>query len=504
VSRTAKAKRKSRRLPPASGRTPSRTLSEADWQALSDELIRYHRRVREVFGRREQRQWSIVYLCGQLSDLERKTIEPMVLKLVGPDRNAVRGLQQFTPHLAVGAGVGQGSWSAGALLQRLQALAAEWLAHPEGVLTRTCGGAGVVDGSGFPKQGLHSAGVARQYCDALGKVANCQEGVFAVYASPAGATLVDARLYLPAEWFDEMHRAYWPKIGLPNETTFQTEPALSLAMITELVERGQLPFAWVTADPHLLRRWGRCEHFGHIPGFLDGVAALGKWYFAEVPTTTRVWLRTPALSRPGPGPLGQPRPQPRLAPNAPRPVAVRDWLRDLPAGRWRRYTIKEGSRGPMVAAFAFERVTLVRDRLPGPRAWLIVRRSLGLQPEVKYYLSNALATCAPVDLARLSGWRWPIETVLEEAKGEVGLDHYETRTWPGWHHHVAQTGLAHLFLVRLQTLLKKSATPDRLASPPTDGAGAGGRQRPTRSARAAALSPGAQSCRLSFASQAHP
>src|SRR6185295_13142278 len=97
----------------------------------------------------------------------------------------------------------------------------------------------------------------------------------------------------------------------------------------------QLPFAWVTAD----------EHFGQIPAFLDGVAALGKWYFAEVPTDTRVWLRTPAVCRPGPGPLGQPRPEPRLAPNALRPVAVRDWLRGLPAGRWRRYTIKEGSRG---------------------------------------------------------------------------------------------------------------------------------------------------------------
>jgi len=288
-------------------------------------------------------------------------------------------------------------------------------------------------------------------------------------------------LYLPAEWFDEMHRAYWPQIGLPSETTLHTEPALALEMITELVKRSQLPFAWITAD----------EHFGQIPGFLDGVAALGKWYFAEVPTTTRIWLRTPAICRPGPGPLGQPRPQPRVAPNAPGPVAVRDWLRDLPVGRWHRYTIKEGSRGPMVAAFAFERVTLVRDRLPGPRVWLIVRRSLGLQAEVKYYLSNAPANCAPVDLERLSGWRWRIETVLEEAKGEVGLDHYETRTWSGWHHHVAQTALAHLFLVRLQTLLKKSAGPDRFAGTPVNRAGARGRPRPARSARTGALSPGA-------------
>jgi SRSO17 transposase len=429
-----------------------------------------------VFERREQRKWSMVYLCGQLSELERKTIEPMALQLLGVDHDAIRGLQQF---------IGQGTWSASSLLQRLQALAAEWLAHPEGVL--------IVDGSGFPKQGLHSVGVAYQYCDALGKVANCQEGVFAVYASPAGASLVDARLYLPAEWFDDIHRPYWPRIGLPNATTFHTEPALALEMITALVAQGQLPFRWITAD----------EHFGQNQGFLDGVAALGKWYFAEVPTTTHVWLRTPAVCHPGPGPLGQVRPQPRVAPGAPRPVAVRDWLRDLPAGRWHRYTIKEGSRGPMVAAFTFVRVTLVRAGLPGPRVWLVVRRSLGLQPEVKYYLSNAPASCALVDLARLSGWRWPMETVLEEAKGEVGLDHYETRSWPGWHHHVAQSAMAHLFLVRLQILLKKSAGSDHPTGTPTDRAGAGGRHRPARSARPAALSPGAQSCCLSFASQAY-
>jgi SRSO17 transposase len=139
-------------------------------------------------------------------------------------------------------------------------------------------------------------------------------------------------------------------------------------------------------------------------------------------------------------------------------------MKRLPAGRLRRYTIKEGSRGPMVAAF--ERVTLVRDRLPGPRA------------EIKYYLSNAPSTCAPSDLANLSGWRWPMETLLEEAKGEVGLDHYETRTWAGWHHHVACTALAHLFLVRLQLLLKKSHGPDRPTSPAPDRPGARSPRRP--------------------------
>jgi len=476
VSRTAKPTRTSRRVPPASGRPPSEKLSAGDWQALTDELMTYHRPVQDVFQRREQRQWSMFYLCGQLSNLERKTVEPMVLELLGPDPNAIRGLQHF---------IGHGAWPTAALIECHQQRVSGTLGHPEGVV--------IVDGSGFPKQGHHSAGVGHQYCGALGKVANCQEGVFAVYASPLGATFVDARLYLPADWFAPDHREPWRQCGIPAATPFQTEPELARAMVADLVKRGVLLFQWVTAD----------EHFGQNPGFLDGIAALGKWYFAEVPTDTRVWLRTPRVEQPGPGPLGRPRMRVRVAPSAPRPMAVRDWRGRLTAGRWQRYTIKEGSRGPMIAEFAFQRVTLVRDRLPGPRVWLVVRRSLDPTPEVKYYLSNAPSSCAPWDLARLSGWRWPMESAVEEAKGEVGLDHYETRTWVGWHHHMAQTFLAHHFLVRLQRLLKKSAGPDGRASPAPHRATARNRGRAARSVSHPVLSPAPQSCSLSLSSEAY-
>jgi SRSO17 transposase len=120
----------------------------------------------------------------------------------------------------------------------------------------------------------------------------------------------------------------------------------------------------------------------------------------------------------------------------------------------------------MVAEFAFLRVTTVRDKLPGPRAWAVFRRGLEPQPELKFYLSNAPLTCAHYELAQLSGLRWPVETTLEEGKGEVGMDHYETRTWLGWHHHMAQTFLAHLFLMRLRLVFKKNARADHRPSTP--------------------------------------
>jgi SRSO17 transposase len=427
---------------PASGRKPSSTLALGDIEAISDELKAYHRLFHSVFQRREQRYWSLVYLCGQLSDLERKTIEPMVLALLGPEPNAVRAVEHF---------ISQGPWETQALLERYQEVVAEWLGDPLGVV--------IMDGSGFPKQGRDSVGVAHQYCGALGKLANCQEGVFAVYVSPSGTAFLDTRLYVHEDWFDAAHRERWKKCGIPAELPFRTEAELALDMVGELVERGRVPFKWVTFD----------EHLGESPSLLDEIDALGKWYLAEVPCNTRVWLRTPHLEPPGPGLLGRPRTRPRLAKNAPRTRELRDIAANLPKSAWARYTFKEGSQGSMVAEFAFLRVTTVRHKLPGPRVWAVFRRGLEPQPELKFYLSNAPLTCAHYELAQLSGLRWPVETTLEEGKGEVGMDHYETRTWHGWHHHMAQTFLAHLFLIRLRLLFKKNARADHCPSTPVGG-----------------------------------
>ena len=327
MSKKSNSSRRSNKRP-ASGRKPSLKLAPGDIEAIRDELRAYHRLFHAVFQRREQRYWSLVYLCGQLSDLERKTIEPIVLALLGPDPNAVRAAQQF---------IGQGEWEAATLIRRYQEVVAEWLGDSRGVV--------IMDGSGFPKQGQDSVGVAHQYCGALGKLANCQEGVFAVYVSPSGYAFLDARLYVHGDWFDEAQRERWKKCGIPAELSFRTEPALALDIVRELVERGHVPFKWVTFD----------EHFGESPSLLDEIDALGKWYLAEVPCNTRVWLRTPHIEPPGPGLLGRPRTRPRLAKHAPRARELRDIAASLPQSAWARYTFKEGSQGPMVAEFAFLR-----------------------------------------------------------------------------------------------------------------------------------------------------
>jgi SRSO17 transposase len=367
------------RKPPASGRPPTLRLTTRDVQATTDELIHFHRLFYTVFRRREQREWSALYLCGQLSNLERKTLEPIVAAFRGADPNAMRGLQQF---------ISQGTWQSDKLIMRLQALVADWLGDPAGVI--------IGDGSGFPKQGSASVGVARQYCGAVGKVANSQEGVFLVYASDLGYAFVDERLYVHETWFSEEARARWRQCGIPDSVRFQTEPSLTLDMLQSLIRRDVLPFQWVTAD----------AHFGEIPAFLDEVAALGKWYLIEVPCDTRVWLDTPRIEPPRLGMLGRPRTHPRVSRNAPPPVELRDLVTQLPKAAWTCECIKEGSQGPLLADFAFLRATTIRDGLPGPRVWVVFRRKHGAEPDLTFYLSNAPTTCPRTEFIRVSGLRF--------------------------------------------------------------------------------------------------
>lgn len=475
-----KGQRQRRRLQanaPPSSQKPERNLAPRDLEAMAEELVTYHTLFQDLFQRREQRQWSAFYLRGQLADLERKTVEPMVLALHGPDLAAVRAGQQF---------LGEGAWADAPILARHQRLVAESLGEPDGVV--------IFDGSGFPKQGTHSVGVAPQYCGALGKIANCQQGVFAAYVSRKGYTFLDRRLYLPEEWFDDAHAPLRQRYGVPPALQFQTEPQLALEMLRGLVEREAIPFRWVVAD----------EHYGMIPTFLDGVAATGKWYFAEVPASTKVWVGEPAVEPAGRGPMGRPRKYARVAAGEPKAVEARQIAARLPARAWRRSTIKEGSKGPIEADFACVRVTRARRGRPGRAGWLILRRSLDGAKEVKYFLSNAPAACPLAALVRVSGLRWPVETALEEAKGELGMDHYETRTWRGWHHHMTQTFLAHHFLVRLRLQLKKSPGVDRGPSlGAVDGRAPASAAQPSPSSRPRALLSSAQLRRLSVASQAH-
>ena len=422
-TQTSRTNHPSSVCPPASGRSPSSRFTPEDIAASAEELIAFHDRFQDCFTRREQRAWSLFYLCGQLSNLARKTIEPMVLGLQGTVPRIVRAVQRF---------ITDGTWNQSRMREHQQELIAADLGEAEGVV--------IVDGSGFPKQGSHSVGVAPQYCGHLGKVANCQEGVFLVYVSARGYAFVDERLYLPACWFTKVYRKRWKACRIPAGVRFQTEPQLALEMIRDLSTQAVIPFRWVTAD----------ASYGKNLDFLEEIARLGKWAFIEIPSDTRVWLRTPRVEPPGRSLWGAPRGKPRVVRTAPRPVAVRSLIQHGPRLKWLRAEIKEGSKGPLVAEFAFLRVTALFEELPGPRLWLVFQRRLKPQPEVKFDFSTAPQTCPLQAFIRMSGLRWPVETTLQEGKGEVGLDHNETRTWPGWHHHLSHAFLAHLFLVHLR------------------------------------------------------
>lgn len=470
-------KRRAARRPPASGRKPTERLATRDIATSADELVAFQKHFQSLFRRREQRDWFVLYMCGQLSNLERKTIEPMVLAFLGPEPKAIRTAQHF---------IGHGEWESALFLEQAQSLVAHWLGDPDGVV--------IVDGSGFPKQGGHSAGVAWQYCGHLGKLANCQQGVFVVYASQHGYAFLDKRLYVPEDWFTAEYHDRWQACGIPDGLTFQTEPALGLEMIAGLAQREVVSFDWVTAD----------ETYGKSSAFLDGIDKLGKRYLVEVPSDTRVWLRTPPVELPGPSLFGPPRVHPRVKRTAPRPPELRELLTQLPQKVWHRRVIKEGSRGPLTAEFALVRVTPVRDGLPGPRCWALFRRSCGSQPKVKFYLSNAPTTCPLHEFVRVSGLRWPVETALEEAQGEVGMAHYETRTWDGWHHHMTHSILAHLFLIRLCLVFQKKSGVDHIPSTSINRTCHRRRtRRLTRYLSRATLPSTPKPCGLSVASQAY-
>jgi SRSO17 transposase len=396
---------------------PECNLTAKDVEEFGEELVSYVNLFQPAFARVEHLAWSLVYLRGLLSDVARKNTERLALAL----GESVRSLQHF---------IAQSPWAVAAPLAIHQRLVAETLGEADGVL--------LIDESGVVKQGDDSVGVAAQYCGAVGKVANCQVGVYLGYVSRQGYSLLDGRLFVPEAWFDAAHAEQRAACGVPAELVFQTKPQIALALLEQALARGDLPLAWVAAD----------ALYGDSPAFRDGVAALNKWYFTEIRATTLVWGSRPEVYVPeGPG-RGRRPTRLRLRPPAPKPLSVQDLAARLPDRAWVRATVKEGSQGPIVCDFAFLRVTEARAGLPGPDLWLVMRRNLADPTEMQFYFSNAPATIPLLELVRLSGLRWPIESIFEEAKGELGLDHYEMRSWLGWHHHMLLVALAHHFLVR--------------------------------------------------------
>jgi len=394
-------------------------LSEQDVDHFLDEMRDYIALYKPAFQRVEQLERSETYLRGLLGDATRKNVEQMALGL----GENVRNLQYF---------VGQSPWKTEPVIEIHQRLVAETLGEADGVA--------LIDESGVVKQGDCSVGVAAQYCGSVGKIANSQNGVYLGYVSRKGYSLIEGQLFMPESWFDEEHQEQREACGVPTDLQAKTKPEIGLDLLKRAVERSSLPFQWVAAD----------ALYGDSPTFRDGVAALNKWYFTEIKCSTQIWETRPEVYLPKWKGRGRRPIRLRLKNAKEHPVRVDDLVATLPKEAWTKATIKEGSKGPIVCNFAFLRLVVSQANLPGSEVWLIIRRNLDDPAVIKFYFSNAPLDTPLIEFVRLSGMRWPIEIIFEEDKGEIGLDHYETRSWLGWHHHMLLVALAHHFLVRLR------------------------------------------------------
>ena len=398
---------------------PECNLSKKDIEQFLKEFTQYMKLFIPAFQRVEQTKRSQAYVHGLLGNARRKNVEQMALGL----GEKVRSLQYF---------VGQSQWETEPVIVIHQRLIGETLGEEDGVV--------LIDESSAVKQGPESVGVAAQYCGSVGKIANGQVGVYLGYASRQGYSLIEGQLFMPDEWFAEEHTERRQACDVPEDLLFKTKPEIGLELLKNTVKRGNLPFSWVAAD----------ALYGDAPAFRDGVAALGKWYFTAIKENTPIWCTPPKVRVPEWKGHGRHPTRLRLSDPRKHPLQIKQWVKKIRKPDWHPAVIKEGSQGPIVCEFAFLRVTESRGNLPGIELWLIIRRNLDDPSEVKYFFSNAPANTPLNEFVRISGMRWPIETIFEEAKGEVGLDQYEMRSWQGWHHHMLLVALAHHFLVRLR------------------------------------------------------
>ncbi len=411
-------------------------MDGAAFEQVYQDFQEFHAYFAPLFGRRETRERSGHYLQALLVQSgERRNAEN--LSETVPE--SARGMQRFLT---------DSPWDDEAVIGRLQEYLGTRLEHPEAVW--------VLDGSDFPKQGRKSAGVDRQYCGRLGKVANCQAGMFLAYVSPLGRALVDKGLYLPESWTSDQDRCAAARV--PEERRgYRSKTGLALEMLEQAVELGHLRAGWVAAD----------DAFGMSPSFRDGLATLGMSYVLDVPAGFMVWPEEPEWTTPIYRGRGGP-PKPRLVAGQRR--TMEDRSDALPEGAWREITVAEGSQGSRGYLFSAQRVRPSSRRKPGEIHWAVYRRNLdGSEP--RYYLSNAPEDTPLETLAYVGGSRWRIETEFETEKGDVGLDEYETRTWAGWHHHVAQCLLGGAFLLSLQQAWGEKDAPDHETAGLPGGAG---------------------------------
>jgi len=374
------------------------------------------------------------YCTGLLLDGERKSVEPMAARLA-PDH--VQRMHESLHHF-----VAQSPWSDADMLRQVRTYVLPAM-QKIGPVT-----AWVVDETGFVKKGLHSVGVARQYCGRVGKKENCQVAVSLSVATATASLPIAWRLYLPEEWASDPERR--KKADVPKEVQFQTKPQIALAQIRQAVEDGVAPGV-VLAD----------EVYGSNREFRNGVAELKLEYSLAVRSNTTVWAleRQPLPPKPWTG-KGKKATRMRRD-QTHQPVTVAQLARELPEKTWREVTWRQGSKEMLCSRFASLRVRPAYgdDRKGGlqPEQWLLIEWPTGAEEPSGYWLARLPVKLSLKRLVRISKHRWVIERDYEELKQELGLHHYEGRNWRGFHHHATLCFAAYGFLMAERTRFSPSA-----------------------------------------------
>jgi SRSO17 transposase len=413
-------------------------MQPAQLRAAERRLERFLGDLVPLMGRVERQTQAGLYVRGLLLDGDRKSIEPMTARLPGAD---VQALRQF---------VNQSPWAWGPVQAALTALMVDRLL-PEAVL--------ILDETSFPKQGTQSVGVARQYCGALGKTANCQVSVSVHLGTDHACLPLTWGLYLPESWIDDLERR--AAAHVPDAVTYQTKGELALAALDRVRTWG-IGARVVLAD----------AGYGTSHEFRAALTARQLPYCVQVAASVKGWLDAPAP--PGPPPyqgFGRPR---RRVPRAelPEPLALDEIAATLPTTAWRTVTWRQGTKGAMRSRFAktslwpSHRWTITRG-LPTAPVTLLIEWPAGEAAPTNYWLADLLGETLGLRRGvRLAKGRWRIEQDYRELKDELGLDHFEGRSWPGWHHHVTLASMAYAFLVLERLRGKKNAGIDSARRPP--------------------------------------
>jgi SRSO17 transposase len=393
---------------------------------LRPELRRYLRQFDECFEHPGTQAHLPVYVRGQLSDLPRKSVEPMALA----EGVAPRTLQEFLSLL---------EWNQPLMIDRVHQLVARDHASDRSV--------GVIDETACPKKGDKTPGVNRQYCGASGKIENCVVTVHLGYAVDDFHCLLSSDLFLPKIWSDDRERCR--KAGIPDDVVYRPKWQIALELFDRAVANG-VGFSWLTFD----------EGYGSKPKFLHALDRRRQRYVGEVPVTFRGWLKLPRLRAKGRGLRVQRRSS-----------CVADLLRYSPALRdqpWQRFRVKDGEKGPMVWEVKHVRFyPQLEDGDPGKPGHLIVARNVLKPDEVKYFVSNAPRHIRVQTLLLVAFARWHVERCFEDEKTELGFDHYEGRKYRGLIRHQTLTAVTHLFLEEMREQWGEKSGADGL--PDTDG-----------------------------------